>query len=247
VEVGGGGVAVSPDGTSVYVAGGGGVAIFDRDPTTGALTQKSGTAGCVSETGTGGACQDGVEVGGGGVAVSPDGTSVYVAGSGLAIFDRDPRTGALTQKPGTAGCVSETGTGGACQDGVAIGGGGVAVSPDGASVYVIGRDAVAIFDRDPRTGAFAQKSGTAGCVSETGDGGACQDGVGLVIPTGVAVSPDGASVYVTSHFASVAIFDRELAPSPPTSKERCKHGDWRSFPGFKSQGQCVAFVQRGPK
>jgi hypothetical protein len=33
----------------------------------------------------------------------------------------------------------------------------------------------------------------------------------------------------------------------PTSKQQCEHGGWRDFPGFKNQGQCVAFVQRGPR
>ena len=34
----------------------------------------------------------------------------------------------------------------------------------------------------------------------------------------------------------------------PTSKDQCKNGGWRSFgETFKNQGQCVAFVQRGPK
>jgi hypothetical protein len=33
----------------------------------------------------------------------------------------------------------------------------------------------------------------------------------------------------------------------PTTKDDCKNGGWRNFPDFKSQGQCVAFVQRGPK
>jgi hypothetical protein len=32
----------------------------------------------------------------------------------------------------------------------------------------------------------------------------------------------------------------------PTSKEQCKKGGWASF-GFRNQGQCVAFVERGPK
>ncbi len=33
----------------------------------------------------------------------------------------------------------------------------------------------------------------------------------------------------------------------PTSKDQCKHGGWRTFgETFKNQGQCVAFVQRGP-
>ncbi len=50
-------VVVSPDGGNVYVASKypqpGGVAIFDRGPD-GALTQKAGTAGCISENGDGG-------------------------------------------------------------------------------------------------------------------------------------------------------------------------------------------------
>ena len=76
--------------------------------------------------------------------------------------------GELSQKPGTAGCVSETGTGGACQNGKALEDAlGVAASPDGKSVYVasFASDAVAVFDRDPGTGALSQKPGTAGCVS----------------------------------------------------------------------------------
>ena len=36
------------------------------------------------------------------------------------------------------------------------------------------------------------------------------------------------------------------APTPPTSKEQCKHGGFGAF-GFTNQGQCVASVQRGPK
>jgi hypothetical protein len=33
----------------------------------------------------------------------------------------------------------------------------------------------------------------------------------------------------------------------PTSKEQCKDGGWRNFPGFKNQGECVTFVQRHPQ
>ena len=182
------GVAASPDGKSAYVASAvsDAVAVFDRDPATGALTQKPGTAGCISEDGIGGACQDGTALdGAAGVATSPDGKSTYVvslASDAVAVFDRDPATGALTQKPGTAGCVSEDGTGGACQDGTALDGtSGVATSPDGKSVYVTSElsDAVAVFDRDPATGALTQKPGTAGCVSDDGTGGLCQDGTAL--------------------------------------------------------------------
>ena len=34
----------------------------------------------------------------------------------------------------------------------------------------------------------------------------------------------------------------------PSSKDECKAGGWRNFGAtFKNEGQCVAFVQRGPK
>jgi hypothetical protein len=34
----------------------------------------------------------------------------------------------------------------------------------------------------------------------------------------------------------------------PTSKDQCKNAGWRTFGDtFKNQGQCVAFVERGPK
>ena len=33
----------------------------------------------------------------------------------------------------------------------------------------------------------------------------------------------------------------------PTSKEQCKNGGWRRFPGFKNQGDCVSFVASGDK
>jgi DNA-binding beta-propeller fold protein YncE len=218
-------VPVSPDGTSVYVAGRGSaaVAVFDGDPVSGALTQKPGTAGCISETGSGGACQDGTALTGPFfMTVTGDGRSIYVTSSmsdAVAVFDRDPTTGALTQKPGTAGCISEDGSGGACQNGAALDtAAGVAASPDGTSVYVAaaGSDAIAVFDRDPTTGALTQKTGLA-CVSETGSG-ACADGTNLDNAAGVATSPDGANVYVTAVASNaVAIFDRPT-PSPRPSQ-----------------------------
>jgi hypothetical protein len=32
------------------------------------------------------------------------------------------------------------------------------------------------------------------------------------------------------------------APPAPTTAEDCKNGGWRNYPGFKNQGQCVAFA-----
>src|SRR5215211_2830953 len=221
------GVAVSHDGLNVYVAsqGSDAVAIFDR-AAMGGLTQKALTDGCVSDDGTGGACQDGRGLEAvHGLAVSPDGANVYAAairGDAVSVFDRDDE-GALTQKAGPAGCISETGTGGDCQDGVALDAAqAVATSPDGKQVYVgagssiVGEsNAVSSFERDPATGELTQKPGPAGCASETGTGGACQDVFGLDAVQAVAVSPDSENLYTAANFSdAVAIFD--LGPPPLT-------------------------------
>jgi DNA-binding beta-propeller fold protein YncE len=66
----------------------------------GKVSQKPGTAGCISETGTGGACQDGTALNGAfDLAASPDGMNVYIStgvSNAVAVFDRDSVTGALT-------------------------------------------------------------------------------------------------------------------------------------------------------
>jgi DNA-binding beta-propeller fold protein YncE len=102
-------VVVSPDGKNVYATAaiGSGMTIFDRAPATGTLTQKPGTAGCISFEQKQKGCQAGRALREPtGIVLSPDATTVYVAaGSSNAIdvFDRDPLTGALLQKSGSAG------------------------------------------------------------------------------------------------------------------------------------------------
>ena len=67
---------------------------------------------------------------------------------------------------------------GDCADGVGlVGAFGVAVSPDGTSVYVASfdSDAVAVFDR-AGDGTLTQKALAAGCISETGSGGPAPTG-----------------------------------------------------------------------
>jgi DNA-binding beta-propeller fold protein YncE len=150
-------VAVSPDGKSVYVASyypSNAVVRLNRNPTTGAIAQPAGAAGCVSQDGFG-SCAAGHALDFPySVAVSPDGKNVYVASyssNAVARLNRNPTTGALTQPAGAAGCVSQTGAG-PCADGHAlVYPHSVAVSPDGKSVYSTsgGSKAVVRFNRAP--------------------------------------------------------------------------------------------------
>jgi DNA-binding beta-propeller fold protein YncE len=223
-------VAISPDGANVYIASriDNGVAVFDRDPANGRLTQKPGTAGCISVVGAGPPdnCADGTALDGASkVAVSPDGANVYVASrhaDAVAVFDRDPVTGALTEKAGTAACISEDGSGGECVDGAGLDQPiGVIASPDGNSVYVASADsgAVAVFDRNPNSGALTQLPGTAGCISEDGSGGACSDGRGLGGVGGVEVSEDGHNVYAAAVDSNaITTFDRDPGTGALTQK-----------------------------
>ena len=209
-------VTVSPDGKSAYVASidSNAVAVFDR-AADGTLTQKPGTAGCISNTGAG-PCVDGTALGSAwSVTVSPDGKSAYVASfsGAVAVFDR-AADGTLTQKPAPADCISDTGAG-PCVDGTALANAtSVTVSPDGKSAYVaaVTSGAVAVFDR-AADGTLTQKPATAGCISDTGAG-PCVDGTALVNATSVTVSPDGQSAYVASGSGAVAVFDREPVPPP---------------------------------
>ncbi len=203
-------IAVSADGKNVYVASSrsNAVAVFRRNPKTGALGQPSGAAGCVAAKG---AFECGKAVGLNGpnsVAISPNGRTVYVTSRGsnaVTAFQRNRSTGALHQLPGAAGCVSGVPLPGCATGTALLGPDVVVVSPDGKNVYVgsFFGNAVVAFGRDPASGAIAQLSGSAGCIAEATGG--CAVGLALGAPEGMAISGDGKSVYVATALSSAVV------------------------------------------
>jgi DNA-binding beta-propeller fold protein YncE len=227
-------IALSPHGRNAYVATASGLAVLRRNPTTLALGQLAGPAGCITPTGAGGACSKShgkVETSSentAALAVSPDGRDVYAlgaVGSGSAIlsFARDAQTGALTQLSGSAGCAADSAVAG-CATGIALdklGGmgdnGGLIVSPDGRNVYVLVFSGVAVFSRDAKTGALTQLPEPRGCILQ-GKPKQCAAGTWLADDDTIAISPDGRYVYVAggdldsaTGVAGMAILERDAA------------------------------------
>lgn len=189
------GVAVSPDGKNVYVAGNGddAVAVFRRSLNDGTLSWETqyrdginGVDGLASPTS---------------VALSPDSKSVYVTGLGdkaLAVFKRNPQTCTMTFtekiKDGQNGV-----------DGL-YGAYDVQCSDDGRSVYVVGEldNAIALFRRS-----LADCSLTYVQCLKDGQGGV--DGLRRV--RALDVSNDSRHVYCAGrNDNAISVFARNLAP-----------------------------------
>jgi DNA-binding beta-propeller fold protein YncE len=230
-------VVLSPDGTHAYAADyGAGISIFDRNPTTGKLTQKPGDAGCITPTGndnTGAAtCGSGRGLAGAEtIAIAPDGRTFYAMAysrKGFSVFHVET-DGTLTQLAGTAGCTTLDGKDESAAATCAVGRGldgpyGVVISPDGRYLYVteyggpIPEGGVAVFSLDPSSGAATQLPGLAGCTTADGnsgsDTGVCTNGRALAGGYDPIVTPNGAFFYMAANKGkALAAFAREVAPT----------------------------------
>ena len=171
-------MAISPDGLFLYVAAmnDDAIAIFSRDSGTGELT-------FVTRIKNGEGVVEGLN-GARSLFVSPDGAHLYVVSmfdDTLVSFERNQSTGGLAYlgriKDGEVGV-----------DGL-DGARSIAISPDGMNLYVAcwADDALALFSRDPSTGAVS----FLGRLKHGEDGIFALDG-----PHFITVSPDGENVYV---------------------------------------------------
>ena len=200
------GLALSPDGTSLYVnaVDSDAVDVLHRDVATGLLTYAS----CAGPAASG--CADApVLRAPRWAALSADGRFVYVASSGtnaLVAFARDPASGALT----SIGCWSGTSIGighdARCSAAVAVGFPQfVTLSPDGRQVYTSAGSSIedgglAILQRDPTTGLLSQGAPETACVADweslIDD---CTRTLGFGAPIGIAFDPTGTNVYVGAY------------------------------------------------
>jgi DNA-binding beta-propeller fold protein YncE len=201
------GFVLSPDGKNAYATAwyDSSVTAYDRDPNTGALTQKAGQGGCIHNGAATATCGAGHFLGSPlGIAINKAGTHVYVAAASanaVLIFDRDPSTGVLTQKPDDLGCIA---TGNAqCRAGRAITSSyEVALSPDDQYLYVTSNGGSSVtamhVESDGTLNQVNDAAGKFGCVVDSGaanpSGCLTRDGLGGA--WGLAISPDGNNVYV---------------------------------------------------
>ena len=207
--VGASGVAVTPDGGQVLVAGGtdaftfyghgegfGGLSVLNRDAASGALTQLQ----CISSDGSDSAgnltCDPATAFNGANaVAVSQDGVAVAVASTGagsITMFARDAATGKLSE----VACVQQSvPLNGRCRQAPTLDGvSALAFTPEGRDLLAIDPPHNALVDlhRDDEGVTHIQ------CFSASGTSGGCTRMPRLNGIDAIAVSADGGQVYLRS-------------------------------------------------
>ena len=208
-------VALSPDGKSLYVASAtpATVTTFTADSRNGLLQQLNLSAGCLTSIAQADCGAARALEGASAVAVSPDGLHVYVAAAAagaVASFARQPN-GSLVQLVGIAGCVTTTLTPG-CANAPALAGAErsrsrrTVASPTSVRPT---RTPSRCSRATPRPVASTPLPGAAGCLRANRTG--CTPVTGVDSPSAIALSPDGASLYVTSTAGTLTSFQRDVA------------------------------------
>jgi DNA-binding beta-propeller fold protein YncE len=151
-------VTVSSDDDNVYVTSllSNSLTTFNRTPSTGQLTQQTGTSACVIYVLSVGCSLGRAFSAPEGLAVSSDGASVYTAAfksGAVDVFNRNADTGAVIQKSRRRGCLTGRATPDCARGRALSGASSVAVSPDGKHLYSgsFASDSVGVFRRVIRT------------------------------------------------------------------------------------------------
>jgi DNA-binding beta-propeller fold protein YncE len=209
-------IAVAPDGKFVYVSGGGGLTVFSRARSNGALRQLSGSQGCLLAASSDPSCahRAAIEDWTGPIAISPNGRMLlaleevnnpkhFDPANALLVFRRNASNGALQQMPGRDGCVVAEGH---ALNGCALGPGlegahtqfSLVVSPDGRNAYVGGVITIAAFSIDAGSGIRQAE-----CLSLAGSGSASCAGLKGSAPLiSLATAPNNRTLYFTYEFGT---------------------------------------------
>ena len=197
--------------------------IFDRNPATGAITQRAGAAGCVTSD-----AQDTVCAPRRTALINPSGDrdqpgrgrrSTSSAATAVAVFDRDPSTGGLTQKPGHRGLprrrrvarrlrASHRGTQRSST---------LMMSPDGRHLYTGTRRRSASSGATRPPARSRRPPDTAGCVANERRPADAPSSHDLGSARQTALSPDGRSLYAPGDRATT----RSSSWTATRSRARC--------------------------
>jgi DNA-binding beta-propeller fold protein YncE len=242
-------VAVSPDGTSVYVVGGvtrfnlaesfGSITILKRNPATGEVSD----SGCLSSDGTDG--RDGASglctaspslLGADGVTVGADNRTVFVAAhesASITAFSRDPASGSLTR----LGCLQASPHLGSPCTGANLfnGSSDLITSAPGSALYVASAIEGTVSAVTPLAPAHPTEASPGlgslftsaprpylanPCIAVNGFDGTCSVGVAMKGVGGLTLSPDGKQLYAVAR-ESHAIDVFAPAGTEPLAETSC--------------------------